>query len=183
MTAEENQSPQPSAETLWREYESCQKAAQNLESVIWRTSGVIGIGSVGTLILVANRAGNEQPPWFIVTIIGLFIFLLSIIWWFMARRYWSIQHALFMRMRHIEKRLGIHATRYLQYLDDPSTLSGSGLSATEVKELKDRAEKRGPFAPHQRRGVQSVLWLLPVITLIVWGSYVGWLISQPSCPP
>lgn len=179
---EEDQTPQPSTETLWHEYESCQKATQSLESIIWQTSGVIGIGSIGSLILIANRVDTEHPSPFIVAVIGLFVVFASTIWWFMARRWWSIQHSLFMRMRHIEKRLGIHATRYLQYLDDPSTLSAKDLLATEIEELKNRAEKRGLFAPHQRIGVQSVLWLLPVITLFAWGLYVTCLTVRPPCP-
>src|SRR5262245_46466370 len=95
--SEEGHSPQPNTgkeytDKLWREYEICQKAAQTLESIIWQTSGVIGIGSIGTLVLVVNRPDKDQPSWRVALIIGLSIFLLSIIWLFMARRWWSIQH-------------------------------------------------------------------------------------------
>ena len=202
--SEDGRSPQSNTDKeytdkLWREYEACQKAAQNLESIIWQTSGVIGIGSVGTLILVANHPTKDQPSWWVALIIGLSIFLFSIIWLFMARRWWSIQHAFFIRMRHIEERLNIYATRYLHYLDNPYALPESRLPKRQRQELRNRAEQRGLFRraapsgaggttwlrnrteqrelfrPHQRAGIQRFLIFLPVIILIAWVSYVVFL--------
>ncbi len=100
-------------EQLLREYELCQEAAQSIESTIWRASAAVGIGSVGTLVLVVNQGFN----WFTVAIVGGFVIGLNLIWWKMAGRWWSIQHTKFYRMRHIEESIGLYQTRYLHYLD------------------------------------------------------------------
>ncbi len=171
----EDQGRQPNSELLWREYESCRDTAQHLESIIWQTSGAIGIGSIGTFLLISNRPSQEQPPWFIAALIGFLVIITTVIWWLMARRWWSIQHSYFLRMQHIEKKLGLYATRYLQYLDNPYTLPKNDLTEDELDDLKSRAKKRGWFAPHQRMGIQPVLWILPFITFAVWCTYIVWL--------
>jgi hypothetical protein len=173
---EENRPTRPE---LLKEYELCQSDAQGLESIIWQTGTAIGIGSIGTLIIIANHPISEQPPWQVAAIIGILILLMSIIWLGMARRWWSIQHAFFMRMRHIEKELGLYQARYIQYLDHPDTLSESGLPDSFANEIRSRAGKRKKLLPiHQRRGIQSILVFLPVVILIPWAIYTLWLFSN-----
>jgi hypothetical protein len=169
------QDPHPTTDALLKEYELCQKAAQGLEATIWQTSGAMGIGLIGTLVLVANRVENEQPPWQVAAVIGLFVFLISVAWFFMARRWWSIQHAYFIRMRHIEEGLGLYAVRYLYFLDNPSALAGSGLREEYASELARRARHQRILPTHQRFGVQVVLSFLPVAVLIAWAVYTAWL--------
>ncbi|CAG0935434.1 hypothetical protein TFLX_04274 [Thermoflexales bacterium] len=169
--------PQPNTDTLLKEYELCQKATQGLETTIWQTSGAMGIGLIGTLILVASHIKTEQPPWPVAALIGLSVFLTSLGWFFIARRWWSIQHAYFIRMRHIEERLGIYAVRYLYFLDNPAALVSGRLSAEHAAELGKRSTKRRVILPiHQRFGVQRVLSFLPVVIFMVWVLYVMWLI-------
>lgn len=170
----------PTRPELLKEYELCQSDAQGLESTIWQTGTAIGIGSIGTLIIIANHPVAEQPPWQVAAIIGFLILLMSIIWLGMARRWWSIQHAFFIRMRHIETELGLYQARYIQYLDHPNTLTESGLPDSFANELRSRAGKRKRFFPtHQRRGIQSILVFLPVVILIPWAIYTLWLFSKP----
>ena len=90
-------------ENLWKEYESCQRAAQNVESAIWQTGAVMSLGSVGAFVVMASHPLSDQPPLFCAAIACIFIIVVSIIWWLMARRWWSVQHAMFCRMRHIAK--------------------------------------------------------------------------------
>jgi hypothetical protein len=166
----------PTRAELLREYELCQNNAHNLESRIWQTGTAIGIGSIGFLIVVANHRTTEQPPWQVAAIIGILIFLMSLMWWYMARRWWSIQHAFFMRMRHIEEELGLYHARYIQYLDDPDSLSNSGLLDKYINEVRERATKqRGIVKVHQRKGIQEILALLPIAILLSWVIYTWWL--------
>jgi hypothetical protein len=167
--------PQPTTDALLKEYELCQKAAQGLEATIWQTSGAMGIGLIGTLILVANRVENEQPPWQVAVVIGLFVSLISFVWLFMAGRWWSVQHAYFIRMRHIEEQLGLYAVRYLHFLDNPSALAGSGLCEEHASELVNRARQGRILPTHQRLGVRRILRPLPFIVLITWAIYTAWL--------
>jgi hypothetical protein len=84
-----------------------------------------------------------------------------------------------MRMRHIEKALGIHAVNYLRYLDNSTTLDNSGLSAEDAAEIATRrVERRIGLPVHPRLGVQDVLTFLPIVTLVVWALYVWWLICR-----
>ncbi len=107
---------QPDKEALLKEYELCQNSAQSLETPIWQTSAAIGIGSIGSLILVATA---ERPlPLIPTIIIGAFVCLGSYMWLFIAKRWWSIQHTNYLRMRHIEEDLKVICqTRYIEYRD------------------------------------------------------------------
>lgn len=163
--------PQPDADTLFKEYELCQESAQKLESTIWQTSAALGIGSIGTLSLIANHPLEEQPPFLITLVIGLLISGVGTIWWHMARRWWSIQHAKYLRMRHIEEELNMHQTRYIKYLDDPSELATSSLPKERQDELKRFADSN-----YQREGVQKYMKLLPLIMAASWGVYL-WIRS------
>lgn len=171
----------PSREELLKEYEFCQSAALSLEETIWQTSAIMGIGIIGTFLFIGTRSAIDQPPWQVAAISGAFSFAVSLIWWFVARRWWSIQHAMFMRMRHIEENLGLHAHRYIKYLDDPSTIPTSDLAEKQFDELKRRSVQKGVlrfYHEHQRSGVQSVLKLFPICVLIAWFLYTIWLYSQ-----
>lgn len=168
-------SPRPGEAMLLKEYELCQKAAQGLEATIWQASGALGVGMIGTFVLVAGRAQDEQPPWQVAGVIGLSVLLVSIVWFFIARRWWSIQQAYFIRMRHIEEELGLYAVRYLRFLDDPGTLAGSGLCEAHASELERRARSRKVLPAHQRWGIQWILSFLPLIVLLTWGAYTAWL--------
>ena len=164
--SKEMQKPQPDAEVLLKEYELCQDSAQSLESTVWQTSAIIGIGSIGSLILVANHPPDEQPPFLVAAFIGALVSLASFIWWRMARRWWSIQHAKYLRMRHIEEDLNIYQTRYVRYMDDISELSTSGL-------LEGRQDDLRHFANYQRAGIQEYLRFLPLFIAIAWGLYLS----------
>ena len=87
-----------------------------------------------------------------------------------------MQHAIYIRMRHIEEDINFYKVRYLHYLDNPSELSNSGLAEDRIKELEDRTKKWGV---HQRKGIQSVIWLLPVSIMVTWGYYVWFLCTMP----
>lgn len=173
---EQNIQPIADNQILLKEYEWCRNTIQNLESLIWQTSAVIGIGSISTFILIANHTAQEHPPWQVALIIGTLVSIASCIWLRMAKRWWSIQHACFLRMRHIEKELKLFQQRYVHFLDNPDgdkswDLKNSGLPEDQKQEIKDRATGGG----HQRSGIQDVVWTLPYINPIVWLFYVGWL--------
>ncbi len=165
----------PSREELFKEYEFCQTHAQSLESTIWQTGTAMSIGGIGPLIVMANHPMSEQPPCRVAAAVGIGIFLVSIVWGLAARRWWCIQHACFMRMRHIETELGLHQTRYVQYLDDPQSLKESGLRDKYSKEIRERAKEGWwPMYAHQRAGIQGAFSIgLPAIVLVSWAVYLG----------
>ncbi len=174
--SEEIQRQDISDQSLIKEYELCQKSAHDLDVTIWQTSTAFGLGIIGTFILVANHPANQQPPFMIAMLIFIFSFFLSLVWLAMARRWWSIQHSIFIRMRHIEEDLGLYKVRYLAYLDDPAPLPINGLSQTRLTELNDRRTRNRFGIPvHQRWGVQDSTMLIPFLVILCWAIYLIWL--------
>lgn len=178
----ESEIPQSKLEILQKEYEWCQGSAQSLESTIWQTSAVIGLGTIASFIAVVPQ---NSLGWKEILATGILINSAFWIWWTMARRWWSIQQAYFIRMRHIEEDLkGIYKMRYVHYLDNPSALRESQLSRVRKKELYDRAHKRvleGTFSVHQRKGLQDFVWILPLANTLIWLLYFIWkLVTAPS---
>ncbi len=102
-------------------------------------------------------------------------FLATVAWFFTARRWWSIQQAYLIRMRHIEEELGLYAVRYVHFLDNSSALAGSGLRKEYADELARRARLQAILPAHQRQGVQWTMSFLPLIVLLAWVAYTVWL--------
>lgn len=179
---------------LLKEYELCQDSAYKLESTIWQTSAAIGIGSIGSLVLLVRA----QPPWLGALAIGILVNYAAWIWWHMARRWWSIQHAKFRRMRHIEQILHFHQVSYLDYLDaatvedtkDAKNDTCQGLdklayylrrqhlietylpndgTANDLEDLREN---------HQHKGVQEYLKCFPLWNAVAWEIYVICLLLQ-----
>ena len=178
--AKRQSSPRPTREILLKEYEFSQATAESMERTIWQSSAVIGLGLVGSFLLIALRGDDPQPPWYVACLIAPTIFILSGIWWLAARRWWSVQHAMFMRMRHIERRLGMHSLNYVRYLDDAKFIPKSGLNQDEKSEIAWRREKNIlPFIKdHQKRGVQEFVWVFPFFMFLVWLVYAGILLLR-----
>ena len=165
--------PTDDREVLLKEYEFSQSTAQSMESAIWQSSSVIGLGLIGSFLLVALRGADSQPPWYVACLLAPIALIISGLWWLIARRWWSVQHAMFMRMRHIEKRLGMHSLNYVRYLDNVKFMPTSGLDQAEKDELNQRREKDiFPYIKdHQKRGVQEFIWVLPLLLFFIWFIY------------
>lgn len=103
-------------ELLLEEYKLCQESVRHLESTIWKTSGFIGIGAIGSFLL--SLRSISQIGWNpVVVVVGLLIIALSWIWWGMAQRWWTIQHRTYDRMEDIERILEMYQVRYVRYYD------------------------------------------------------------------
>ena len=162
----------PTRAELFREYELCQANARSLESQLWQTAGVIGFAAIGTLVSVAGQSLH----WFVVLIIGFIVVSASYMWRAMARRWWSVQHAFYMRMRHIETILGLYQTRYVDFLDDPDRLDSTPLNDTFKSEIRSRSRKddKGGEA-HARTGGRRTLERLPYFVTAAWIAYFVWI--------
>ena len=172
---------------LLKEYELCQASAQRLESTIWQTFAVIGVVSIATLVAVA-----KAPPDIVVAVIvGVFVIGTTFVWWFMARRWWSIQHAAFLRMQHIEECIGsLYQQRYVKYLDGLCTLMSQESDCSKLTGLRELQKRWWPLDSkirkhlhgemsntrknHQLAGIQVVLRYFVVLNAAVWIVYVAY---------
>lgn len=85
---------------LLEEYKLCQQKAQGFKGPIWLTSSIIGLGSIGALLVIATQHSQIDPN--VVLGAGLFVNLVAWFWYKMAGRFWSIQHTAQMRLHHVE---------------------------------------------------------------------------------
>jgi hypothetical protein len=111
----DNPSPEITQERfdkLFKEYQICNDHAARLESYIWQTATLLGIGSAIGLVSLASafagtltsQSGNKISQYHatITIIAAIFGINVSLVWWRFARRWWSIQHLKFARMNEIE---------------------------------------------------------------------------------
>jgi len=178
-----------SDDMLLKEYELCQASAQRLESTIWQTFAAIGVVSIATLVAV-----TKAPPDIVVALgVGVFVIVTTFVWWFMARRWWSIQHAAFLRMQHIEECIGsLYQQRYVKYLDGLCTLMSQESDCSKLKgklrELQQRSlpldskirkhlheDMRNARKNHQPAGIQDVLAYFVLLNVTVWIAYVAYV--------
>ncbi len=153
-------------QTLLKEYELCQDHTKHIENNIWATSSIIGLGSM-TSLLLSNLKDIDR---FSVVLIGVFLVIAVWIWWGAAKRWWDIQHATFMRMRHIEEEIHLYQMRYIEYFNEPV-----GKRRNEIlKGLKDERIKflSEQFPDFHEKGVQSNLKWLPLLIRVIWGLYI-----------
>lgn len=98
------------------EYKICQQKAQSLEGPIWQTSSIMGLGSIGALLVIVTKSGNIDL--LLVIGVGVFVNLFAWIWYKMAGRLWSIQHTALMRLYHLEcKQKEFYLERYIKRRD------------------------------------------------------------------
>ena len=158
--------PEKQAEAILKEYELCQDYAKHLDTNIWTTSGLIGLGSIGSLLL-SNYSSTSLP---VIIIVGLLVICIVWIWWKMANRWWDIQHVTFMRMRHIESTLHLYRNRYIKYLD--SRLGRRDLEVISDLPDKEKKDLKGKFTQFYKGQVRGVMKWLPRAITIIWLSYV-----------
>lgn len=171
-------------EKLLEEYKLCQNKTQQLEDTIWKTSGAIGFSALGTFVVAISQ--REQPEWQTILVLGFLVSALSLIWWFMAKRWWDIQHATFLRMKHLEEELDFYQVHYIYHRDGTFDMQPEGprLSRSRIDELNGKKDPKCHL-----RGVQQWLrllpyWIIPIswleYTLYRWNDTTGFYHTQ--CP-
>jgi hypothetical protein len=100
----------PTKEMLFKEYDICIKEASRLEANIWQTAALFSIGSgVGFSYFLKEfliSKGDYIKLGLSVSLFAFLVIIISLVWWRMARRWWSIQHLKYERIRKIEDNLG-----------------------------------------------------------------------------
>jgi len=175
---------------LLKEYEVCQASASSLEQVIWQTSAVLGLGSLGAIIAVAAKT----PPFLVSAVIAALSTAASFLWWQVANRWWTIEHIKFARMRHIERHLGVlRQNNYIKYVDDLyDSLHPRQPSPTPINERAIRSKLRTTLRlgdaeadeiellDYQRAGPKEILQSLRWIILASWIVYLLAYLVHPT---
>lgn len=180
---------------LMKEYELCQQGVQALEATIWQSGSLVGIGSVGGILLVAGLDDAQLA----VIPAGIMVVFGNFLWWRLAKRWWSVQHARITRMRLIEQQLKrAGQASYVQYLNDLDRVRSrrkkrwnkrgerpQGLVARLRNRvpLEDAVELHRVNCPtYYKPGPREFLWQLPWINLVAWVVLSVLLIFSRSLP-
>jgi hypothetical protein len=86
-------------------YQIYDKQASRLESHIWQTAALLGIGSAVGLVALASEYKKTLAYLGTTVVATIFAINASLVWWRFARRWWSIQRLKIERMDEIERRI------------------------------------------------------------------------------
>ena len=167
---------------LLAEYQLCQEKATTMGSNIWKTASVFTVGSVAAILGIAGNCAHKggNMPWLLL-LLGPFAIAVLLAWWRMARRWWSIEHAMFLRMRHIERQLQhLNANLYVKYLDHIKGKQRPGSS--EVPPTLNLPDERredfleelaaiGRLDEYEHQGVQPIVKFVVVVNIAMWGMF------------
>jgi len=102
---------EPLSNELLEEYKLCQQKVKDLEDNVWKTAGILGVGSVAGIIAL-----KELTP-FLAIVLGLFAVAILLIWSRLVFRWLSVQQVLLRRMQKIEKQSQLKTNLYVSLCD------------------------------------------------------------------
>lgn len=151
--------------TFVEEYKLCESRVQSLDTTIWQTSSVFGIGSVlGVIALFENRTHFSTSSILIISLVP--IALLSV-WYRFARRWWSIQHLAILRMKHLEQdALGFRMQYYVTFRDTYEERKNNreslpqNLTCNQTDIIKQER--------YEYRGIQPMTDFVISVCLLLW---------------
>jgi len=155
---------------LMEEYKLCQAKASNLSDNIWKTASFFSIGSLAGIFSLTK----DTPLW-LMPIATLFALSVLFTWWRFAQRWWSIEHTLYLRMRHIERELGLKTNLYIKYLTDTLSVSDKKNSAEKPSDfhlsndIMAELDFLGKAEGYEFRGLQ------PMTKFIVVANFAAWI--------
>jgi hypothetical protein len=160
---------------LVEEYRICQNQASRLETNVWQTATLLGIGSIVGLVSLAKQTSSQcQTGWITVMLASAVTINATIVWWRFARRWWSIQHLKYERMREIETVVGLkqsqmvlerdsEAQQHRRYLQQEGRWHQRILSLlcfSLPKDVQAAKSERGKMQKYEYRGIQPAGRLL-----------------------
>lgn len=180
---------------LLEEYRICRDSSHRLESNVYRTATIFGIGSAAAIAVVTQGFGVLATAQEISPIDRLLTVTLAtalalagwFTWWRMAERWRSVSWAMIVRMQHIERSTGLRANLYVRALDDYREMQEGDQSEFERRVQfvhnrmsanfnkpyldQDQEENLRSFTgQHEYRGIK------PMIRFLVWVNVFAWLL-------
>jgi len=166
---------------LLEEYKLCVKRLRSLDKNIWYSAAILGIGSIAIIISIFDRIINVKSIFetILIVIVSSLAIGINLVWWRLAKRWWSIQQALLRRMEHIERQTNFRANLYIAYLDQ---INSSLINRIEFRTDEDERETdvNRPFlrrefiddlntlGNYDYHGIQPMLRYLITINILSW---------------
>ena len=182
-------------ERLFKEYQICHEHASRLESYIWQTATLLGVGSIVGLVSLAGKNTYTDADLGTTVIAAVFAINVSLVWWRFAKRWWSIQHVKFDRMDEIDERIGFQqsilvrernreAMSHIRYLQE----NGPRLRQMWYRLqyfIPDEIQAAEPerIRNYEHRGNQPAGKLLVVTNIALWFFWTVYAASQAAALP
>jgi hypothetical protein len=176
-------------------YKTYNEQAFRLESHIWQTALLFGIGSAVGLFSLVNKIGTTTNE---AIIAAIFAINASLIWWRFSKRWWSIQHLKLDQMDEIEQclikkmmlRQGLtvcerdkEAKQQVKYMREKGNLRQRFFSLQYSIPPGIKAKESQKSNNYEYRGNQPVVKLLIVTNFILWSLFTVQIAIQSKTLP
>ena len=172
-------------QVLLIEYELLDSYWAQLNQRVWLSGMVlVGLSMVGITFLATMLDAGVQETLNMIGLVGGVASLLTVGWWLLLRRLFTVQRVAEYRRNEIERELGMRSSLYLTFLRQSrlfGTRRGASLAGqmaegdedleTGLQEFSSSSEGR-PWLP--RFMAERLVWsLVPVVLIAAWaGLYV-----------
>ncbi|MBI2872534.1 MAG: hypothetical protein HYY00_05000 [Chloroflexi bacterium] len=172
--------PRSRWQVLLLEYELLDSYWTYLQQRVWMSGLVlVGLSMVGITFMAVGLTAGDELTLRVVGLVGAVAVLLTLGWWLLLRRTFTLQHVSEYRKREIERELGMRQELYLSYLRQgrlvglrrADTLAermaeGDAELTDDLRKLAHSSEAR-PWFP-QLMGERLVWSLVPWLLIAAW---------------
>ena len=168
-------------ERRFKEYQICLQQVEHLESNIWRTAGLLGIGSVAGLISIMGRDARSRAPLSTILVVAILAITVSLVWLRFARRWSSVQHVKINWMTKIEEEIGFRQNKLVAERDTEvqahvQHLRENGKRGQRLwtwlwyclPNKNEAVEAKETPGDYETRGNRPVIELLVITNLLIW---------------
>ncbi len=150
---------------LIEEYKFCHEKATKVEEYIWTTASIFAIGSiVGIATLSKDNIIGLNPH--LSVVVGLLAIGVLLTWRRFARRWWSIQGVMLIRMKEIEELLDLNINRYVDKIDNIWKDRNEGIFEKIKNILNKSAED------HEYHGIRPMVSFFIFVNILAWGVFI-----------
>lgn len=170
------------------EYKICYEHAYKLESLIWQTASIFGVGSLAGFGLLANIKFKSDLDFFVLTlIISTLAISVSYTWIRFVRRWGSIEGKKFDRLQEIEKDIIVGfrnnliidewdkktksyrksqccLKKFFRYIPDYI----EEMTPENLKKLLEDKKELENYKKYEYRSIASMSVFLPYISISLW---------------
>ena len=169
--------------TMIEEYKICVSEANRVESLIWKSSSILGIFScAGLLIQLINNENNNEESLIIKLFFSIIIITTFIAWFRLRKRWSSIQHLKYSRLNFIEKE--IKSQFGYPFLQNQMVDITDKIKRKREKidyqssELSKIGIKKNSLYCYEHRGIVPIIDFFIGLNIIIWVAIAVWIIFQ-----
>lgn len=162
------------------EYKICVSEVSRLEGQIWKASSHLGIFSGAAILLKSVPTFPNKDNFYTTFAIAILMITISLVWWRLSRRWWSIQHVKLKRINEIEEKIGFSQSTavkltdkakmaHIKYLQNKLQKMDDHLFYEIPKHIKpEKCSEKKEMIDHEYRGNQPILKFFVIVNILIW---------------